>query len=215
VEHVLAYNNDEYIALRNVPGNLASVRPEDLQQLPQTSWPYFSSHGTLTDLLGNVLRGSRVETTVAINPQSLSETQNWPPVQPQPFDQPPLDQTHTTIIGYAKRAYFFNEADSFVTVGPSLPKIIRLRTGGAQFWVGSIGVIAQGTGKYKGAKGVTTYVGSSYFKDWPDAFPDQAKILAVGFKALVSTCVKLVINEDLAGSASPARPEETRRRGAR
>jgi hypothetical protein len=198
-EQVLVFNNDQYIALKGVPLSTANVPPEAAQDLPPDRLPYFSAHGTLTDLFGNVLRGSRVETTVPIDPQSLSETAQWPPSQPWPFDQPPLDATHALVHTYAKHVYFFNDTDSLVTVGPSLPKIARLKSGGAQFWVGTIGVITQGTGKFAGARGQATYAGSSYFKDWPASFPDQAKILAAGFKALVGTCFKVVLNKELAG----------------
>lgn len=184
IEHVLAFNNNEIIALKG---------PNDA--------PYFSSHGPLTDVHGNVLPGSRVATTFPVDPAKFNETGTWPPIQHEPFDSPPLDFTNTTNHGYSKQAYFFNdEKDSFVTVGPSLPKIVRAKNGGAQFWVGSIGVIAQGTGKYEGARGVTTYVGSGYFDVWPDSFEDQIRLLRAGFRALVGTFVKVVLRENVAGS---------------
>jgi hypothetical protein len=181
VEEVLAFNNDERIKLTNYPAA-----------------PYFSSHGPLTDLRGNVLPGSRVETTFPVNPSSIDGATTWPTAQLPPFDRPPLDQTNTTGHGYSKQAYFFGDGSSFVTVGPSLPKIATLKNGGAQFWVGSIGVIAQGTGKYVGARGVTTYVGSGYLPVWPRTFDEQARVLQAGFKALVGTYVKVVFREDIA-----------------
>jgi hypothetical protein len=202
VEQVLAFNNDEHIALKNLPDDLENLSPKDLKDLDPEDWPYFSSHGPLTDLHGHVLRGSRVETTFPVDPAKLAEAEQWPPHQPPPFDQPPVKDDHTKGHGYSKQAYFFDDENSFVTVGPSLPKIARLKGGGAQFWVGSIGVIAQGTGKYKGARGVTTYVGSGYLKEWPDSFVEQARVLAKGFKALVGTYVKVVLKEHLATPAS-------------
>ena len=83
-----------------------------------------------------------------------------------------------------------------ITVGPSLPKIVLLKNGGAQFWVGSIGVIAQGTGKYEGVRGMSVYLGSAYLEHWPKTFDEQVKLLTKGFKALVSTYFKLVLKED-------------------
>jgi hypothetical protein len=179
VEHVLAFNNDEHIKL---------MGPDDA--------PYFSSHGPLTDLHGNVLPGTRVATTFPVNPGKLPDTGIWPPEQIEPFDQPPTDPGSHLYQGISKQAYFFdNDLNSFVTVGPSLPKIVKTKKGGAQFWVGSIGVIAQGTGIYEGARGVTTYVGSGYFDKWPDSFEKQIKLLRAGFKALVGTYAKVVLRE--------------------
>jgi hypothetical protein len=181
VEHVLAFNNDETIKLDG---------PDDK--------PFFSSHGPLTDLHGNALPGTWVATTFPVDPDQFGETGTWPRRQKEPFDHPPVDETHTTNHGYSKQAYFFNERkDSFVTVGPSLPKIVKTKNGGAQFWVGSIGVIAQGTGKYEGARGVTTYVGSGYFDKWPNAVDEQIKLLRGGFKALIGTYLKVVLKGDV------------------
>src|SRR5262249_23525050 len=97
--------------------------------------------------------------------------------------------------GYSKQAYFFDSEhrDWFLTVGPSLPKIQRLENGGAQFWVGSIGVIADAGGFFYGAHGVTTYVGSGYLPQWPTDFGEQAKTLHAAFKAKIGTFVKMVI----------------------
>ena len=181
VEHVLAFNNDEFIALKNAT----------------TKEPYFSSHGVLTDLHHHELPGSKVETTFPVDPGKIGESFNWPAEQVQPFDSPPLDFTNTTGHGYSKQAYFFDGgSSSLVTVGPSLPKIAVLKKGGAQFWVCSIGVVTQGTGKYKGARGGSVYLGSAYLETWPKKFESQVKILAAGFKALVSTYFKLVFKND-------------------
>lgn len=180
VEIVLAFNNDEHIALKG-PDNA----------------PYFSSHGPLTDLNGKVYPGTRVATTFPVDPTKFNETGLFPPEQVEPFDAPPVNPKQTTDIRNSKQAYFFNNnADSFVTAGPSIPKITRTKDGGAQFWVGSIGLIAQGTGKYEGCRGVATYVGSGYFEHWPDTFPEQVKLLRKGFKALVGTYAKIVLKKD-------------------
>jgi hypothetical protein len=180
VEHVLAFNNDEHIALKGLPDN-----------------PHFSSHGVLTDLQHNVIPGSKVETTFPVDPAGIGDAFKWPPTQKPPFDGPPVDNTNTTSNGYSKQAYFFSEG-SLVTVGPSLPKIAPLKGGGVQFWVASIGVITQGTGIYEGARGTSVYIGSAYLETWPDTFDEQAQVLAAGFKALVGTYFKLVLKKHVA-----------------
>jgi hypothetical protein len=202
-EHVLAFNNDEHISLRNLPANVDQLRPADLNRIAahKNAWPYFSSHGPLTDLHGKILRGSRVETTFPVNPAQFGDTGIFPPAPPYPYDQPPVEPHDKDLpakdIGFSKQAYFLTDDDWFVTVGPSLPKIGLLANGGAQFWVGSIGLIAHGKGRFANAKGVTTYVGSGYFDDWPDSLPDQLKLLRDGFRALVGTYVKVVFEDDL------------------
>jgi hypothetical protein len=145
-----------------------------------------------------------VFTTFPVDPTTLPATRLFPNKQPEPFNKPNLpedkvDNTNTTENGYSKQAYFFNyKRDSLVTVGPSLPKITKLKNGGAQFWVGSIGVVAQGTGEYEGARGVSVYIGSGYLPKWPDELDAQIKILRDGFDALVGTYFKLVLKRDQA-----------------
>lgn len=191
VEKVLAFNNDETIKLvvQNPPngGKGKGSKPPD----PDQEIGYFSSHGILTDLDGHEIPGSKVETTFPASLKIIGGTEQYPKEQPRPFDRPPLDPEATTDNGYSKQAYFFEDG-YFVTVGPSLPKIVRLKGGAAQFWVGSIGVITQGTGAFEGAKGVATYVGSAYLPKWPEKFEEQAAILAQGFSARIGTFVKYV-----------------------
>ena len=185
VETVLAFNTNESLKLILDDGPV----------------PYFSSTGVLTDLCNKVVPGSRVETCFPADDQAvLDGLFTLPNPQPAPFTKPPVDPTNVKDVGFSKQAYFFADGSSIVTVSPSLPKISYLKGGGAQFWVGSIGVISQATGKYEGANGVTCYVGSAYFKKFPkkDNFPAILQLLAKGFKVESSTYVKLVFKKDLA-----------------
>jgi hypothetical protein len=176
VEEVLAFNNNEFIVLKDPTGN-----------------PYFSSHGPLTDLNHKIIPGTRVATTFPIDPTSLDESFQWPPVQVAPFDQPPVNKLHSTNQGYSKQAYFFDsDATSLITVGPSTPKIAPLKNGGAQFWVCSGAMVTQATGRYEGVRGASVYLGSGYLPVWSDKIDEQIKILAAGFVALVTTYFKLV-----------------------
>jgi hypothetical protein len=85
-----------------------------------------------------------------------------------------------------------------VTTGPSVPKIVKLKGGGAQLWVASVGVIAQGTGKYEDARGLSSYVGSAHFPHWPATPPQQLQLLAAGFPAVIAAYFKLILKEDRA-----------------
>jgi hypothetical protein len=56
-------------------------------------------------------------------------------------------------------------------------------------------VITQGTGRFKGARGISSYNGSAYFESFPEAREEQIKVLQLGFNALVSAYFKLVLKE--------------------
>jgi hypothetical protein len=176
IEQVLAFNNNELIKLEGYPDN-----------------PHFSSHGVLTDLCHRDLKGSRVLTTFPVKTSQFEGAVKWPPPQKTPYNQPPVDNKNTTDQGSSKQAYSFDGGvNLLVTVGPSLPKITPLAGGGAQFWVGSIGVIAEGKGIYEGVRGMSVYLGSAYFSEWPEKPEDQIKKLAEEFEARVTTYFKFV-----------------------
>lgn len=182
LERVLAFTTDEEIFLKGLPDN-----------------PFFSSHGVLVDFQHKPLPGMFSRLSFPIKRVNIDDANLWPPLQPEPFDGPDLYEVHANKNGFSKQAYFFDSgASSLVTVGPSLPKIIRLNRGGAQFWVGSTGVITQGTGKYQGARGVAAYNGSADFETWPETQAEQFEMLSKGFKALVSAYFKLVLAPDIA-----------------
>lgn len=181
-EQVIAFNNDEEIVLKNPQG-----KPDDPDPNKR---PRFSSHGVLTDIWHGALPGSKVETTFPVDPAAIAAAFEWPDEQKPPWDGPPVDEKNTTGHGYSKQFYDLGDGNSFVTVGPSLPKITPLKDGGAQFWVASIGVITQGTGIFEGARGSTTYIGSAYFSKWPQKF--DPKLLTTPFKARIATWVKFV-----------------------
>jgi hypothetical protein len=180
VEQVLAFTTDEEIFLRGV----------------QEGDPFFSSHGVLVDFQHNRLPGMFSRLSFPIGNVDIRDVNVWPRPQPDPFDKPPQDERPTEKHGFSKQAYFFDSgSSSLVTVGPSLPKVIRLNEGGAQFWVGSTGVITQGTGKYEGARGISAYNGSSYFETWPESPDELFAMLQKGFKAFVSAYFKLVLKD--------------------
>jgi len=189
-ERVLVLNSNERIEVRDFPRA-----------------PYFSARGVLTDLDQGELPNSRAERTFPIDLSALPEVFQWPPAQQEPFDEPPVHGEHTTPPGPSKQAYFFGDGSSLVTVGPSLPKIAVLADGGAQFWVGSIAAITQGTGMYEGARGLAATMGSAYFARWPKSEKEQLERLQRGFNASVVTIFKLVLAAEVAGDSQAAAAE--------
>lgn len=175
-----------------------SIKEHHTLKGTNTPTPFFSNQGYFSDLQGRVLPGSSCRTSLAVDASKLGNTYLWPPPQPAPFDQPPSLFENTDPLGHSKQAYFFADGSSIVTTGPSVPKLLRLDGGGAQLWVASVGVIAQGTGKYEGARGLSSYVGSAHFPIWPDSVQEQFNILAAGFEAAITAYFKLVYQQDQA-----------------
>ncbi|HEV7892447.1 MAG TPA: hypothetical protein VGP08_17515 [Pyrinomonadaceae bacterium] len=179
-EHILAFSIWEHHTLKDV----------------DTPKPYFSNQGYFADLSGRVLPGSKCATSLQVDATKVVTLYKWPPEQPSPFDQPPSEFANTDPLGHSKQAYFFNDKDSLVTTGPSVPKVQLIKGGGAQLWVASVGVIAQGTGKFKDARGLSSYVGSANFPKWPAAPEEQFKLLAAGFEARITAIFKLILKGD-------------------
>ena len=180
MEHVLAFKINEQHFLKDA----------------DTPTPHFSNQGYFSDLRGRVLRESSCRTSLKVDITKLPETGEWPPPQPEPFDDGNSIFDHTDALGHSKQAYFFPDGSSLVTTGPSVPKIVKLKGGGAQLWVASVGVIAQGTGKYEGARGLSSYVGSAHFSYWPQTPLEQLQLLAGGFPAVIAAYFKLILKED-------------------
>jgi hypothetical protein len=179
-EHILAFSIKEHHTLKDV----------------NTTKPYFSNQGYFADLNGRTLPGSKCKTSLQVDATQIGTLYLWPPEQPEPYDEPPSKPENTDPLGHSKQAYFFNDTDSLVTTGPSVPKVQPIKGGGAQLWVASVGVIAQGTGKFKGARGLSSYVGSANFPKWPAKPEEQFQLLAAGFEATITAYFKLILKGD-------------------
>jgi len=180
-EQVLVFNSDDQIFLN------ANANP-----------PFFHStgQGILTDLYGKALPGSKGLSSLPVDPSELDDATQWPPKQPEPFNAPPVNNEHTTRIGFAKNFISFGDGSSLGTVGASLAKILRLKNGGAQFWESSVQAVCESSGRYEGARGMLVFGGSAYFPVWPDSSADQIKLLSAGFPARLVRCFKLVLRPD-------------------
>jgi len=183
-EEVLGFSTREKIVLVNPP---------------PASGSYFSSTGVIVDVWGKEVSGTRVSTSFPLDPTKLATLFEWPPPQDEPYNKVPPDvvETNTAPAGYSRQAYFWNnDQDSIVTVGPAVPKIVTpLVNGSGQFWVAAVGVISQGTGKYKGVRGEQAYVGSAYFDPWPPTLEELFEVLAAGFTVHSASWIKLVLGK--------------------
>lgn len=182
-EHVLAFHNEEVVRLR---------QPDKPDQKLDF---YLSSTGFLTDLYHVPLKGTHMETNVPLKIADFGMANEWPTNQnSMPYNEPPISTKNVEKHSYSKQMYKFNDRDILYTVGPSLPKIIP-SDGGAQFWVGSIGVIERGEGRYEGARGISVHDGSAYFPKWPADDRAKVELLKKPFPVKVTTYFKFVLPE--------------------
>jgi hypothetical protein len=180
-EHVLAFHNEEIVRLRE------PKKPD-----PKFDF-YLSSTGSLTDLYHIPIPGTHMETNVPLKFSDFGMANDWPTNQnSMPYNEPPISTTNVEKHSYSKQMYKFNDKDILYTVGPSLPKIIP-SNGGAQFWVGSIGAIERGEGKYVGARGISVHDGSAFFPKWPADDREKVALLKMPFPVKVTTYFKFVL----------------------
>ena len=177
-EEVLVFNSDDRIEL--------------VVESETTGYFHSTGHTVLSDLWGNKYPGSHGESSLPVEVSELLDALQWPPPQQKPYTKPPPDKTNTTRIGFAKNLIAFPDGSSLGTVGPSLAKIVPLKSGGIQFWEASVQAIAEGTGRFEGARGTLVFSGSAHFPDFPPALPQQLALLQKGFPARLVRCFKLV-----------------------
>jgi len=177
-EEVLVFNSDDRIEL--------------VVETPTSGFFHSTGHTVLTDLQGNPYPGSRGESSLPVEVSELLAAVKWPPPQPEPFTKPPPNNENTTTLGFAKNLIAFPDGSSLGTVGPSLAKIVPLRSGGIQFWEASVQAIAQASGRFAGARGTLVFSGSAHFPAWPASLPEQLALLQKGFPARLVRCFKLV-----------------------
>jgi hypothetical protein len=172
-------------------------------QDPPNPW-FFHITGALTDISDNEVEGSKFETVFPFDPQVIPPNVGRFPEAGPPFDKPPVDGRYTSTDtgsgGFSKTNFVFPDQSSIVTVGPSIPKLATLQGGAGQLWVASVGVIAGGDRKYRGARGLGAFNGSAYYKTAPDftKIPQGIQELIDGFPVKVFINFKLIREDYIA-----------------
>lgn len=137
-----------------------------------------------------------------VDPKTLPDIFAWPPpgTQSPPYDDGIIDPTVAKAVatmGPAKENVSFADGSSVASAGPSLARITKVGGGNAgYFWATTAALITNGTGKYKGARGLSTLFGGAYLKKLPDL---QNPPPPVGFTFPLSTIIvlRLVLAESL------------------
>jgi hypothetical protein len=195
-EEVLVFNSPVFITLKT----------DDKQQ------QYFSSEGSLQDFCGKKIGTVKTALPTIVNPATAAYLLTFPAPQPSPYDSLPVETGpklppdppglragEIPPGSYTKQFYDFGGGNTLVTEGPAFPKLAPLAGGAAQFWVGFVGAITQGTGKYAGAKGMASFDGSAYFASFPPPteFDKILAILEKGFPANVGVYFKIITKDHL------------------
>lgn len=112
---------------------------------------------------------------VVSGPEVLSEV---PPRPREPYDEPKGPVPETAPRAQTKAIWRFgeSEADAVIAVGPALLHLVGLHDDSQIFLVSVAGIITGGTGRYEGARGVKTALGSTFVPAGVGLFdvpPDQ------------------------------------------
>jgi hypothetical protein len=108
-------------------------------------------------------------------PEELAEV---PPRPREPYDEPKGPVPETAPRAQTKAVWRFGESeeDSVVAVGPAMLHLVGLSDESQIFLVSVCGIITGGTGRYEGARGVKTALGSTFVPPGVKLFevpPDQ------------------------------------------
>ena len=98
------------------------------------------------------------------NFQSPAELLNRPPNPPEPLNEPRGPVPHQQPIAYTKGIWVFDDDSSITAVGPALSHLMPLRDGSFLFAVTCAQVIVEGTGRFRGARGLKSSLGSTLVK---------------------------------------------------
>ena len=128
----------------------------------------------------------------------------YPPPAEPPYDRPSKVDPYTDfIIDDTKARWTFADGSSLSAPGPAISYIAPLKDGGVQFWVSAAAFITGGTGRYAGAVGQETSLGSTYFPTPPQLVDGTT------FPAHVIHCFRVVKASDRAPIPPPPPPKKS------
>jgi hypothetical protein len=108
----------------------------------------------------------------------------------QTFDAPsPVEAIKN--VNDTKAKWTFRDGSYIAGVGPAISYIAFLKNGGAQFWVSATAFLTNGSGRYKGAIGQETSLGSTYFEKPPLKFEP-----GLSFPAHVTHSFRIILAKD-------------------
>ncbi len=99
-----------------------------------------------------------------------------PPAPNPPFDEPKGPVPETSPRAYTKAIWQFGDGSSITAVGPAMLYLQKYSDDSHIFLVAVSAIITNGTGKYEGARGVKTALGSTFVPKGANIFdapPDK------------------------------------------
>lgn len=119
-----------------------------------------------------------------------------------PLDRPEGPVEHIPIRAYTKAIWTFGDGSSLTAVGPANLHLVRLVDGAQLFLVSVAAIITNGTGRYEGAYGVKTALGSTLVPKGAELFN-----LPPGFKfdAVTVETFRVIKANNVKAPTSPGR----------
>jgi hypothetical protein len=98
---------------------------------------------------------------------------------PDPLNKPVPTVPHGIPLAYTKGIWVFGDDSSITAVGPALSHLMPLKDGSFLFAVTCAQIITNGTGRYEGARGLKSSLGSTHIEAGVELFgPGEVKFTA-------------------------------------
>ena len=141
----------------------------------------FKMNGEEDGTHDGVWEPQHVDLTTPDGQQEAVELLMSRPKPPQgPLDRPEGPIEHIPIRAYTKAIWTFGDGSSITAVGPANLHLAGFKDGSSIFLVSVAAIVTNGTGKYEGAYGVKTALGSTFVPQGVNLFdPPGGKFGAV------------------------------------
>jgi hypothetical protein len=153
--------------LGTVPGEAFTAAQEELQINYVLGVGRFSPDGRYIniDCKAYKINGEPYGTYVGVDHpvfKNVGETFARPAPPRPPFDRPEGPVDHIQPLSFSKGLRTYPDGSTITAVGPANLHVIQYPDGAHQFWVTGSLIITNGTGIYRGARGLKTVGGSTW-----------------------------------------------------
>jgi hypothetical protein len=170
----------------------------------KTSLWFYHLTGAFTELTGATHGGGQLESVLSWFPAEVGPiVLQFPDASlgDPPFDKPPANgykgvATNAEVLGHTKTRLVFPDGSTIVSIGVNQTKLTPCADGGVELFETNTEVIARGTGRFEGAKGLVTSDMGAYFSTFVPLDPLQEPYKS-GFPVKVFVCIRLVTKASL------------------
>lgn len=168
---------------------------------PDSLWYYYLK-GTFSELTGATQGTGQMESVLSWFPSEVGPVVLAfpdPSLGQPPFDKPPAGgykgvTTNADTLGHTKTRLAFPDGSTIVSIGVNQTKIVPSADGSAQLFETNTEVIATGSGKFEGARGLVTSDMGAFFSPLVQLDPTREPYKS-GFPVKVFVCIRLITEE--------------------